>query len=78
MVELFQVNPRAIKVPSMMSLTLEVKSMPALIIKPPLIPVTHTDDLSWYMTSNEQRQMFVQNLNMIVSKPNVLAWQILH
>ena len=46
-----------------------------LIIKPRLILVTHTDDLGWNITSNQQGQMLVQNLNMIVSKPNVMPGQ---
>ena len=56
--KLFLVNPRAITSPPKMSLLLEAKSMPALIIKPGLI-LTHTDDLGWYITSNQQGQMFV-------------------
>ena len=43
--KLFLVNPRAITGPPKMSLLLEAKSMPALIIKPRLILVAHTDDL---------------------------------
>ena len=74
--KLFQVNRRMITGPPKMSLLLEAKSMPALIIKPKLIRVTHTDDLGWYITSNLQGQMFVQNLGMIVSKPNVTTLQI--
>ena len=42
--KLFSVNPRAITGPPKMSLLLEAKSMPALIIKPRLILDTHTDD----------------------------------
>ena len=76
--KLFQVNPRAITGPPKMSIQLVVKSMPALIIKPRLILVTHTDDLGWNVTSNQQGQMFVQNLNRIVSKPNVAPGQILY
>ena len=76
--KLFTVNPRAITGPSKMSLPLEAKNMPALIIKPRLILVTHTDDLGWYITSNQQGQMFVQNLIRIVSKPNVTPGQILY
>ena len=52
--ELFPVNPRVITGPPKMSLLLEAKSMPALIIKPRFILVTHTDDLGWYITSNQQ------------------------
>ena len=37
-----------------MSLLLEAKSMPALIIKPRHILVTNTDALGWYITSNQQ------------------------
>ena len=43
--KLFPVNPRAITGPPKMSLLLEAKSMRALIIKPRLILVAHTDDL---------------------------------
>ena len=46
--KLFQVNPRAITGPPKMSLLLEAKIMPALIIKPRFILATHTDDLGWY------------------------------
>ena len=74
--KLYPVNPRAITGPLKMSLLLEAKSMPALIIKPRLVLVTHMDDLGWYIMSNQQGQMFVQNLNRIVSKPNVMPGQI--
>ena len=50
--KLFPVNPRAIMGPPKMSLLLEAKSVPALIIKPRLILVAHTDDLGWNKTSN--------------------------
>ena len=73
--KLFSVNPRAITGPPKMSLLLEAKSMPALIIKPRLILVSHTDDLGWCITSNQQGKMFVQNLNRIVRKPNVTPRQ---
>ena len=72
--KLFPVNPRAITGPPKMSLLLEAKSMPALIIKPRLIKprlVAHTDDLGWNKTSNQQQQMLIQNLNKIISRPNV-------
>ena len=59
----FPVNPRAITGLPKMSLLLEVKSMSALINKPRFILVTHTDDLGWYITSNQQGKMFVQNFN---------------
>ena len=68
---LFPVNPRAITGPPKMSLLLEAKTMPALIIKPRFILVTHMDDLGWCITSNQQGKMFVQNLYRIVRKPNV-------
>ena len=68
-------NPRAITGPPKMSLLLEAKSMPALSIKSRFILVTHTDDLGWYITSNQQGKMFVQNLHRIVRKPNVTPWQ---
>ena len=61
-----------------MSLLLEIKSMLALIIKPRLILLMHTDDLGWYITSNQQEQMFIQNLNRIVSEPNITPGQILY
>ena len=69
--KLFPVNPRAIKGPPKMSLLLEAKSMPALIIKPRLILISHTDDLGWYITSNQKGKKLVQNLNRIVRKTNV-------
>ena len=52
--KLFPVNPRVITGPPKMSLLLEAKSIPALIIKPRLILVTHMDDLGWYITPNQQ------------------------
>ena len=52
--------------------------MPALLIKPRLILVTHKDDVGWNITSSQQGQMFVHNLNRIVSKPNVTPGQILY
>ena len=58
-----------------MSLLLDAKIMPALIIKPRFILVTHTDDLGWYIMSNQLGNMFVQNLNRIVGKPNVTPRQ---
>ena len=70
--KLFPVNPRAITGPPKVCLQLEAKSMPALIIKQRLIFVAHADDLGWYITSNQHGQMFVQNLNRSVSKPNVM------
>ena len=73
--KLFPVNPRVIMGPAKISLLLEAKSMPALIIKPRLILVMHTDDLGWYTTSNQQGKMFVQNLNRIVRKTNVTPRQ---
>ena len=63
--KLLPVNARAITGPPKMSLLLEAKSMPALIIKPRLILVAHTDDLGWNKTSNQQQQMLIQNLNRI-------------
>ena len=61
-----------------MSLLLEIKSMPALIIKPRLILVTLSDELIWYITSDQQGKMFVQNLTRIVSKPKATPGQILY
>ena len=55
--KLFPVNPIAIMDPPKMSLLLEAKSMPALIIKPRFIYVMHTDDLPWYITSYQQRKI---------------------
>ena len=57
--KLFPVNPRAITGPPKMSLLLEAKSMPALIIKPRLILVAHPDDLGFNKTSNQQQQMLI-------------------
>ena len=74
--KLFPVNSIAITGPPKMSLLLEAKSIPALIFKPSHILVMHTDDLGWYITSNQQGQMIVQNFNRIVSKPNVMLGQI--
>ena len=62
----------------MISLLLVAESMPVLIIKQRLVLVTHTDDLGWNITSNQQGQMLVRNLNRIVSKPNVTPGQILY
>ena len=76
MEKLFPVNRRAITGPLKMSLLLETKSTPALIIKLRLIVVT--DDFGWYITPNQQEQMFVQNLNRIVSKTNVMPGQIMY
>ena len=36
---------------------------------------THTDDLGWYITSNQQGKLFVLNLNRIVRKPYVTPRQ---
>ena len=71
----FPVNPRAITGPPKMSFLLKAKSMPTLIIKPRFILVTHTDDFGWYIASNQQGKMFVQNLHRIVRKPNVTPRQ---
>ena len=60
--KLIPVNPRAITGPPKMGLLLEAKSVTALIIKPRLILVSHTDDLGWYITSNQHGKIFVQNL----------------
>ena len=74
----FPVNQRDITGPPKMSLLREAKSMPSLNIKPRLIRVTHTDAFGWNITSNQQGQMFVQNLNRIVSKSNVTPGQVLY
>ena len=76
--KLFPVNPRAITGPPKMNLLLEEQSLPALIVKPRLTLVTHTDDLGLYITSNQQGQMFVQNRNKIVRKLNFAPGQILY
>ena len=76
--KLFPVNPRAITGPPKMSLLPEAKRMPALIVKPRFILVTHTDDLGWKITSNQMGQIFVQNLNRIFRKSNVTPGQILY
>ena len=67
----FPVYPRVITGPPKLGFLLEAKNMPPLIIKTRLILVKYTDDLGWYRTSNKQWQRLVQNLNRIVSKPNV-------
>ena len=74
--KLFPVNPRGITGLPKTSLLLEAKSMPELIIKPRLVLVTHTDDLGWYIWSNQQGKMFVQNVNRIVRKANVTPRQL--
>ena len=61
-----------------MSVLLEAKIMHALIIKPRFILVMHMDDLGWYITSDQQGQMFVLNLNRIVTKPNVTPGHMLY
>ena len=73
--KLFPINPRAITGIPKISLLLEAKSKPPLIIKLRFILVTHMDDLVWYITSNQQGKVFVQNLNRIVRKPNVTPKQ---
>ena len=73
--KLFPVNPRAVTGPPKMRLLPEAKSIPALIIKSRLILASHKDDLGWYIKSNQQGKMFVQNLNRIVRKPNVTSRQ---
>ena len=73
--KLFQIDPRAITGPPKISHLLEAKGLPALIIKPRFILLTHTDEVSWYITSNQLGKMFVQNLNRIVRKPNVTPRQ---
>ena len=58
--------------PPTMSLLHEAKSTSALIIKPKLILVPHTNDLGGYITSNQQGKMLVQYLHRIVRRPNVM------
>ena len=74
--KLIPINLRAFTGPLKMNPLLEAKSMPALIINPRFILVTHTDDLGWYITSNQQGNIFFQNLNRIVRKPNVTPRQL--
>ena len=76
--KLFPIIPRTIRGPPKMSLLLEVESTSALIIEPMLILVTHKDDLGWYIMSNQQGKMLVQNLHRIVRRPNVAPGQIPH
>ena len=76
--KLFPVNAGAMTSPLKLSLLHQVKSTPALIVKPRLILVMHTDDLGQYITFNQQGQMLIQNLNRIVSRKNVLPRQILY
>ena len=64
--KLLPVNSREITGLPKMSLVFEAKSKPVFIIKPILIHVMHTDDLGCYMTSNQQGQMLVPNLNRFV------------
>ena len=59
--------------PPKMSLLLGAKSMPALMIKPRFILVTHTDDLGWYIMSNQQGKMFIQNLQQDCQKAKCYA-----
>ena len=69
--KLFLVNSRAIMGPPTMSLLFDAERMAAFIIKPRQLLVVHTDDLGWFITSNQQRQMHVQqNLDRFVSRPN--------
>ena len=75
--KLLPINPRAIPGPPKMSLLLKVESSPALVVKPRFILIAHTDDLGRYITSNQQGQVLIQNLNRIVSRPNVTPRQIL-
>ena len=42
--------------------------MPALIIKPRFILVTHRDDLGWYITSNQQGKMETSSVTSGVSR----------
>ena len=75
--KLFPVNPEAITGPPKMSLLLEAKSMPALIIKPRFILVTHTDDLGWYIayhssTGLSADQMLHQGRSCIA--PQTVTW----
>ena len=74
--KIFAVNPRATTIPPTMSLLLEVKSMPALVIKPTLIFVVHMDVLRWCMMSKQH--LCVQNFSSNVSRPNVTPWQVLY
>ena len=60
--KLFKVNPRAITGPPKMSLLLEAKSMPALIIKPRLILVAHQDDLGWNKKQTVIKQTVISPL----------------
>ena len=52
--KLFPILPKATTGLSKVSLMLEAKSIPALIIKPRLILVAHTDDLGWNISSADQ------------------------
>ena len=40
--------------------------------------VAHTDDHGWNKTSNQQQRMLIQNLNRIVSRPNVTPGHMLY
>ena len=76
--KLFPINPRAITGPPKMSLLLEVESTSVYIIEQRVIYVTYTDDLGWYITSNQQGKILVQNIHRIVRRSNVTPWQIPH
>ena len=77
--ELCPVNHSAIKGPPKMSLLLEAKTMPALIIKPRLIIVTHTDDLGRYITSTQQdRYLFKTQQDCQQGKCCARADPVLH
>ena len=72
--KLFPVNARAITGPPKMSLLLEAKSMSALIIKPWLILVTHTDDPGWHIRSNQKGQLLL----LVQTSTGLLTSQMLH
>ena len=76
--KLFPVNSRVITSKPKMSPLLEATCTSALIIKSRLMLVAHTDDLGRGKTSNLQLLIFVQNINRIVSKPNVTPGHILY
>ena len=75
--KLFPVYPRAITGPPKMSLLLEAKKH-ACIDHQAKANLVHTDDLRRYITSNQQGEMLVQNLNRIVIRLNVTLGQILY
>ena len=79
---LLPVNLRVITGPPKISILFEAESTPALIIKPRIILVMHICTTQFSVTLvgtlrlTSREQMVIQNINKIVSRPNVLPGQI--